>query len=157
MGYATWCRGPTHGGPRRKDAFLSRSRAVVDFGSGFGDYLSPLRVPAMAYPPSPPSAPEPAAPMGYPPPSYSPGAYAPPAAAPPGFYPPRGPNWWMLSGLMVALGALCVGIGFVILGLGAVATTYSPNYAGAFYAMVGVGVIFLGLSWLFARMTPRMR
>lgn len=79
------------------------------------------------------------------------------SAAPVGYAPPPQTNWWMLSGVMIAIGALCIGIGFIVLGLEIVATTYSPNYEAAFYALLGVGIVFIGLSWPFARMTPRMR
>lgn len=63
----------------------------------------------------------------------------------------------MLSGVMVALGGLCIGVGLVILGFGAAAVTPSPNYAASFYAMLGVGAMFIGLSYVFARIPPRIR
>jgi hypothetical protein len=63
----------------------------------------------------------------------------------------------MFSGLMVALGGICVGIGFVILGASAFATTYSPNYEGGFFVMLGIGAMFIGLSYVFARVPPRIR
>jgi len=66
-------------------------------------------------------------------------------------------KWWMLSGLMVALGATSIGIGLIVLASSVVATTYSPDYLAAFYALNGVGIAFIGVSWLFARMTPRLR
>jgi hypothetical protein len=81
-----------------------------------------------------------------------PGPMVPPAYT---YRPPT--NTWMLSGVMVAIGAFFVGIGFVVLGLGVVATTSSPDYGAAFYALLGVGIVFMGLSWPFARMGPRIR
>ncbi len=66
-------------------------------------------------------------------------------------------NWWMVSGLMIALGGLSIGIGFVLLGFSIFATAPSPDYVGGFYSLVGVGIAFIGLSWLFARISPRSR
>jgi hypothetical protein len=73
------------------------------------------------------------------------------------YAPVRETNWWMISGLMVGLGSVFIGIGFVVLGMGAVATSDYSNYYAAFYSLFGTGVAFIGLSWVFARMTPRMR
>ena len=63
----------------------------------------------------------------------------------------------MLSGLMVALGGISIGLGFLVLAFSVTATSPSDDYAAAFYTLVGVGISFIGLSWLFARMTPRIR
>jgi len=63
----------------------------------------------------------------------------------------------MVSGFMVALGAMCVGAGFVVLALGVVAQSYSDDYGAAFYALFGIGIAFIGLSWAFARMSPRTK
>jgi hypothetical protein len=63
----------------------------------------------------------------------------------------------MVSGVMVALGAIMIGIGFVILGLGIAAQAYSANYGATFYALFGIGIAFIGLSWAFARMVPRSK
>lgn len=95
--------------------------------------------------------------MGYPPPAYPQPVYSPPAFAPPAYYPPRSPNWWLLSGILVAIGVLCIGVGLVILGSSVVATAYSPNYEAAFYILLGVGAMFIGLSFIFARIGPRIR
>jgi hypothetical protein len=74
-----------------------------------------------------------------------------------GYPPAPGTNWWMISGLMVALGAVMIGIGFVVLAMGIAAQSSSVNYLAAFYALFGIGIAFIGLSWVFARMTPRLK
>jgi hypothetical protein len=76
---------------------------------------------------------------------------------PPGYYLVPSTNWWKLSGFVVFAGALMIGIGFIILGLEAVATSGYDNYVGAFYACIGVGIALIGLSWAFARMAPRVK
>ena len=83
-----------------------------------------------------------------------PGPMVPPAYT---YAPAPATNTWLLSGVMVAIGAFFVGIGFVVLGLEVVATTPSADYGAAFYALLGVGIVFIGLSWPFARMGPRLR
>ncbi len=66
-------------------------------------------------------------------------------------------NWWMVSGLMIAVGGISIGIGFVVLGTSIFSTSGSPDYLAGFYTLVGIGIAFIGLSWLFARMSPRIK
>lgn len=70
-----------------------------------------------------------------------------------------GPSWWMISGMMVGLGALCIGIGFIVMAMAVLAPSGSNtnHYLAAFYALVGVGIAFIGLSWFPARMAPRIK
>jgi O-antigen ligase len=76
--------------------------------------------------------------------------------------PRPGPNWWAFSGLLVGLGGVLIGIAFVVIGLEVVAQSNNPglntpNYFAAFYTLIGVGIACIGLTWPFARMTPRLK
>jgi hypothetical protein len=64
-------------------------------------------------------------------------------------------NWWMISGVMVALGGIFIGIAFVLLGISALPQPGGIDYLAGFYGLIGVGIMFISVSWLFARMVPR--
>ena len=71
--------------------------------------------------------------------------------------PAPGPSWWMLSGIMVGIGCVLIGVGFIVLGWYIVSSGDYTIYVGSVFGLIGVGIIFLGVSSAFARMTPRMK
>ena len=72
-----------------------------------------------------------------------------------------GTNWWLISGIFVAIGAVLIGSAFVVLAASVDASSNHPyastiDYDVAFYCLVGFGIALIGLSWPFARMVPRV-
>ena len=73
---------------------------------------------------------------------------------------PRGTNWWLISGVVVAIGAIFLGSAFISLALEIQAQSNNSSanvtpYVVGVYTLIGIGIAFIGLSWPFARAGPR--
>lgn len=66
-------------------------------------------------------------------------------------------NWWFLSGVMVTLGALVIGLGVILLAVSIGDTFYPASYVQGLLVCTGVGIMFIGSSWACARAAPRNR
>lgn len=64
---------------------------------------------------------------------------------------------WMLSGVLVAVGSIIVGIGFVLLAFELNSPANYLRYLEGFYCCLGVGIMVVGSSWILARAGPRVR